>query len=46
MIVCGQDGYEIYAVPGWVLQHSDYSYGHEALSCRFAPDGHYAVGTK
>ena len=33
-------------MPGWALLHSDYTYGDEALSCKFANDGHYAVGSK
>ena len=49
LLVCGRsgiEGYEIFSVPGWSLLHSDYSYGDDALSCRFSNDGHYAVGSK
>ena len=28
------------------LLHSDYTYSNDAQTCRFANDGHYAVGDK
>ena len=49
MLVCGKknaNGYEIFSVPAWTQVHSDFTYSDEADSCRFANDGHYAVGTK
>ena len=33
-------------MPGWTKVKSDYSYGDDARSCRYANDGHYAVGSK
>ena len=48
LLVCGigNDGYEIWTVPGWSKIHSDYSYGDNAKSCRFANNGNYVVGSK
>jgi WD40 repeat protein len=46
MIVCGNNGYAIYSVPGWSVLASDYTYGDVALSCRFASNEKYAIGSK
>jgi WD40 repeat protein len=49
LLVCGRngdDGYEIYLVPGWGRVKFDYNYGDDALSCRFSNNDLYAVGSK
>lgn len=45
LIVCGDNGYKIYSVPGWAPL-AEVILGHPVLSCRFAPDGKYAIGTQ
>lgn len=50
LLLCGKNsthqGYEIWAVtaPGTTPLKGDYTYGKDALACRFASDGSYAVG--
>lgn len=48
MIVCGDNGFRIYNVPGWTAvaaTGTNINFGHPVVSCRFAPDGKYAIGT-